>query len=194
MTAETKEKARGESMAALEKAETRDTTTATLSKAETRDKTTATLSKAETRDKTMGDSSEVKTRGKTVETEPGRILVCSDEADMRSYVVQSEDVGVRVDVLLSRVFGDLSRSRVQQMLTEGGVTLLTPDGDTRAGSKYGPCIVSKSYKVKDGDRLSLEVYDLVPIDAAPEDIPIDIVYEDEDLVVVDKPQGMVVHP
>ena len=55
-------------------------------------------------------------------------------------------------------------------------------------------MVSKSYKVTNGDEIILEIPEPVELDVLPEDIPIEIVYEDDDLLVVNKPKGMVVHP
>ena len=55
-------------------------------------------------------------------------------------------------------------------------------------------IVGKNYKLKSGDKISLEIPDPVPYEAKPENIPLEIVYEDNDLLVVNKPKGMVVHP
>nr|WP_310652273.1 RluA family pseudouridine synthase [Lactobacillus jensenii] len=86
----------------------------------------------------------------------------------------------RLDKYISE-HSDLSRSRVQELLTSG---------DILVNSKQE----KPSYKVAIGDKISVHVPKLVPLNVEPEDIPLDIVYEDNDVIVVNKPQGMVVHP
>lgn len=86
----------------------------------------------------------------------------------------------RLDKYISE-HSDLSRSRVQELLTSG---------DILVNSKQE----KPSYKVAIGDKISVHVPKLVPLNVEPEDIPLDIVYEDDDVIVVNKPQGMVVHP
>lgn len=86
----------------------------------------------------------------------------------------------RLDKYISE-HSDLSRSRVQELLTSG---------DILVNSKQE----KPSYKVAIGDKISVHVPKLVPLNVEPEDIPLDIVYEDNDVIVVNKPQGMVIHP
>jgi 23S rRNA pseudouridine1911/1915/1917 synthase len=86
----------------------------------------------------------------------------------------------RLDKYISE-HSDLSRSRVQELLTSG---------DILVNSKQE----KPSYKVAIGDKISVHIPKLVPLNVEPEDIPLDIVYEDNDVIVVNKPQGMVVHP
>lgn len=74
-----------------------------------------------------------------------------------------------------------SRSFVQKLIEDGAVSL--------KGKK-----LAKSYKVQEGDIIEIILPDPVPCDAVPQDIPVEIVYEDDDLLVVNKPKGMVVHP
>lgn len=88
----------------------------------------------------------------------------------------------RLDRALARAFPDISRARIQDLLREGRALL---DG---APPK------SASVKVREGARLSLEVPPPVPAEPEPEDIPLAIVHEDADLIVIDKPAGLVVHP
>lgn len=92
-----------------------------------------------------------------------------------------EEPGQRVDKLLSAALEDLTRSAVQNLIQEGCVT---------CGGKP----VSKSAKLKPGDLLIVELTEVRPLEVLPEAIPLDIVYEDSDLLVVNKPKGMVVHP
>lgn len=95
-------------------------------------------------------------------------------------LVVGEDAGVRIDRFISDNIAELTRSSVQGLLEKGMVTL---NGRT----------VSKSCKVKSGDEVSVTVPDPEPMETVAEDIPLDIVYEDDDLLVVNKPKGMVVH-
>ena len=92
-----------------------------------------------------------------------------------------EDSGSRIDKYISDNIAQLTRSSVQGLISAGAVM-----ADGRA--------VSKNYKLRGGEEISVEIPDPEPMDAQPEDIPLDIVYEDADLLVVNKPKGMVVHP
>ena len=95
--------------------------------------------------------------------------------------VQAEDTGSRIDKYISDNIGQLTRSAVQGLLEKGNILV---------GGKS----VSKNYKLRAGDMVTVEIPEPEPMDAQPEDIPLDIVYEDDDLLVVNKPKGMVVHP
>ncbi|MCF8721318.1 RluA family pseudouridine synthase [Nitrospina gracilis] len=97
------------------------------------------------------------------------------------YDIDPACAAKRLDVFLTEVQSDISRSYIQKLIDSGRVVV--------NGS------VSKSnYKVKTGDRVELTVPDPEPLDVRPEAIPLDIVYEDASLIVVNKPPGMVVHP
>ena len=87
----------------------------------------------------------------------------------------------RLDMVVASYFSDVTRSRAQQLIVEGFV-------------KVNGAAKNKNYKVKFGDRLSIHTPKPKPVETAPENIPLDIRYEDEDLLVVNKPKGMVVHP
>lgn len=91
-----------------------------------------------------------------------------------------EDSGVRIDRYLSDV-SDLSRSRVQALVKDG---LITVNGKP----------VKSSYAVCAGDIIEADVPEDQPMDLQPENIPLDILYEDEDVIVINKPKGMIVHP
>lgn len=95
--------------------------------------------------------------------------------------VQAEDQGSRIDKYISDNIEQLTRSAVQGLLEKGNILV---------GGKS----VSKNYKLRAGDTVTVEIPEPEPMDAQPEDIPLDIVYEDDDLLVVNKPKGMVVHP
>lgn len=88
----------------------------------------------------------------------------------------------RIDALLSGVVTDVSRSYIQKLIEEGHVQV------------NGKVNTSKKLKVKPGDVIVLERPEPKKLDVLPEDIPIDIVYEDDDVMVINKPIGMVVHP
>ena len=92
----------------------------------------------------------------------------------------AEDSGVRIDRYLSDV-SDLSRSRVQALVKDG---LITVNGKP----------VKSSYAVCAGDIIEADVPEDQPMDLQPENIPLDILYEDEDVIVINKPKGMIVHP
>lgn len=89
--------------------------------------------------------------------------------------------GERIDKFLSRLVESSSRTAVQKLIESGKVTV---NGNT----------VAKNYKLSSGDEIVMAENELKPLDAEPENIPLDIVYEDGDLLVVNKPRGMVVHP
>lgn len=95
--------------------------------------------------------------------------------------VPHEDAGKRIDSWLSEHIDGLTRSAVQNLLAEQAVNA---DGKS----------VKKNYKLAGGEVLTVIMPELREVDLAAEDIPLDIVYEDEDIVVVNKPRGMVVHP
>lgn len=98
-----------------------------------------------------------------------------------SYLVYNLENDVRIDKWICEQNQEISRSMLQKLLKDNQVTV---NGKA----------VSKSYKVTDGDEIILEIPEPVELDVLPEDIPIEIVYEDDDLLVVNKPKGMVVHP
>ena len=101
--------------------------------------------------------------------------------EQREYIVEAEGAGQRIDRFLSGEDTGLSRSALQGLVTEGHVLC-----NGRAPAK--------SLKLKAGDIILLEIPDAKPIEAVPQEIPLDIVYEDAHLLVVNKPKGMVVHP
>lgn len=90
--------------------------------------------------------------------------------------------GARLDVYITRSIMNASRAKVQQGIEEGRVKV------------NGVTANRASYRVKPGDRITCLLLRPPPIEARPENIPLDIVYEDEHLIVVNKPAGMVVHP
>lgn len=89
--------------------------------------------------------------------------------------------GERIDKFLSVLLEDSSRNAIQKLIENGKVLV-------------NGAIVNKKYKVSTDDEIKMLPSELKPLDAEPENIPLDIVYEDEHLLVVNKPRGMVVHP
>lgn len=97
------------------------------------------------------------------------------------YIVQEFDENVRLDKLIASKFADFSRNQIQRMIEEELITV-------------NKQVEKASYKVKWGDCITIIVEDPEVEEIKPENIPLDIYYEDEDLIVVNKPSGMVVHP
>ena len=97
------------------------------------------------------------------------------------FTIQQEQQGIRLDKILAEHFPEISRTMAQQMLEQGYVLL---NGNT----------VLKNYKVRVGDAVVGTFLPAESLDAIPQNIPVDIVYEDDSLLVVNKPKGMVVHP
>jgi 23S rRNA pseudouridine1911/1915/1917 synthase len=103
-----------------------------------------------------------------------------DEPDEQRGHAVAED-GPRLDRYLAEIWPDLSRSRLQSLILNG---LVCVNG---AGAR-------SSYKVRQGDLLSVSIPPPSHLSLSPEDIPLSVIYEDADLVVIDKPAGLVVHP
>ena len=98
----------------------------------------------------------------------------------RFEAVFESDTPQRIDVFVGLLAG-VSRSRAAELLENGKV-------------KVNGTLATKKTKLKNGDTVSVEVPDPIVYDVTPENIPLDIVYEDNDVLVVNKPKGMVVHP
>lgn len=105
-----------------------------------------------------------------------------EQGQIYTFSIEDNGEGQRLDALLSSFMEETSRSYIQKLISGGNVLV-----NGREES-------SKKYKVRRGDRLELSLPEAKLLDAAPQDIPLRIVYEDEDLIVVDKDKGMVVHP
>lgn len=99
----------------------------------------------------------------------------------QQIVISAEEQGSRLDRVLSGRFPDMTRSSLQGLIESGAV------------SKDGKPL-KKNYKVCEADAISVELPEPKEVEIQPEDIPLDVVYEDADIVVVNKPRGMVVHP
>ena len=97
-----------------------------------------------------------------------------------TYTVKKEDAGKRLDSYLSEV-ADLSRSAAAKLIEAGAATV-------------GGKTVEKKYSVRENDEIELILPEAEEYEALPENIPLEVVYEDADIIVINKPSGMVVHP
>ena len=100
---------------------------------------------------------------------------------MNKIVIITQESADRIDALLAQNVPELTRSAAQRLLEAGAVSV---DGR----------VVKKNHKCSAGERIELILPETQETELRPQDIPLDIVYEDEDVVVVNKPRGMVVHP
>ena len=96
------------------------------------------------------------------------------------YTVSEADKGKRLDAIAAE-FADITRSAAARLIDEGQITV---------GGKAQP----KKYSVKAGDEIEITLPEVKEAEALPENIPLDVVYEDEYIIVINKPKGMVVHP
>ena len=100
---------------------------------------------------------------------------------MRKIKANNEVIGLRLDKALTLLLEDVSRSKIQSHLDNG---LILVNGKTGKAS----------YKLSEGDEITVEDFPSEVSDLNAEDIPLDIVYEDDDIMVINKPKGLVVHP
>jgi len=100
---------------------------------------------------------------------------------IRRFQVGEPSAGSRLDLFLASACSDLSRSRIQKLIEEGAARL-------------GGQAVKRSHVVRAGDTVELEVPEPEAVDIEPEAIPLSVLYEDADLLAIDKPAGLVVHP
>ena len=96
-------------------------------------------------------------------------------------ILTADRDGERADAALARLCPELTRSAAQKLLESGAVTC-------------GGRPVKKNEKLRTGDMLELELPQVQEVDLQPENIPLDVVFEDDDVIVVNKPKGLVVHP
>ena len=97
------------------------------------------------------------------------------------FQVEKEHAGIRIDRYLSDNLEEISRSYLQKLLKEKHITVNEKE-------------IKANYKVQEGDVVSVSVPEPEEPDILPEEIPLDILYEDDSLMVVNKPKNMVVHP
>lgn len=100
--------------------------------------------------------------------------------EQEKLIITEEYAGQRADVALAALL-EVTRSNMQKLLEEGRAV-------------KGTKVLKSNYKVKKGDEIIVTLPEPQPLDVQPENIPLDIIYEDDDVVVVNKARGMVVHP
>lgn len=105
-----------------------------------------------------------------------------DSEDCNTAIVNKSYNGWRIDKFLAAGFPDISRSQIQRLLKDGNI------------SRNGEAVLDSSAKVKEGEIYALVVPEPVDAIPQPENIRLDVVFEDDDLIVVNKPCGMTVHP
>ena len=103
------------------------------------------------------------------------------EENKEIFAVSKEGAGVRIDRYLSDCYPQWSRSYLQKLLKDENILV--------GGSK-----TKANYKLREGDEITILIPPLEDVEILPEDIPLDILYEDQWLLIVNKPKGMVVHP
>ncbi|MBQ5814077.1 MAG: RluA family pseudouridine synthase [Clostridia bacterium] len=101
--------------------------------------------------------------------------------EIEVFEVTSEETGTRLDAFLADSMEEISRNRVQGLCQSGNI---------RVNGKEA----KKNQKLKEGDRVEVEVPEPAVTELVPQDIPLDIIYEDSSVLVINKPKGMVVHP
>lgn len=102
-------------------------------------------------------------------------------AEKKKFEITGQETGLRVDKYLSEQLPDVSRSYLQKIIKEGQVLA---DGKP----------VKANYRVSEGNVIELELPEAVEPEIEPEELPLDILYEDSDVILINKPKGMVVHP
>ena len=107
-----------------------------------------------------------------------RMLILSESICIN---VSASEAGVRIDKLLSEKIDGITRSHIQKLIEGENITV-------------SGLSVKSNYKVRAEDEIIVTIPEADETEIIPEDIPINVVYEDDDMLVVDKPQGMVVHP
>ncbi len=105
----------------------------------------------------------------------------SEDYDENEINIVSDVENERIDVYISGQLEEMSRNSVQKLIADGMITVNNKN-------------IKANYKLKKNDEINIIIPEPEPLDIVAEDIPIEIVYEDDDLAVINKPQGMVVHP
>ena len=100
---------------------------------------------------------------------------------MKEYIVSQEEKGKRLDAYIPSVDLDITRTSAQRLIEDGNILVNGKNAKV-------------SYKIQENDKISVEIPEPKQIELKAQDIPIEIIYEDSDIIVVNKPKGMVVHP
>jgi 23S rRNA pseudouridine1911/1915/1917 synthase len=104
-----------------------------------------------------------------------------DTAENLTFAVGNDGAGIRLDRFLATRAGDLSRTRIQELIAEGRVSV-------------NGVVTKPSHRLEAGEQVEIEVPPTEELEVAAEAIPLDVLYEDDDLAVVNKPAGIAVHP
>ncbi len=107
------------------------------------------------------------------------------DKDIIKFTVNEAQEGQRIDSVLSLLMEDCSRSFVQRLIEEGCVSV---------GAEAPAAVKKKNERLKSGQQINIVMPEIKSIEALPEEMPLDIIYEDEDLIIINKPKGLVVHP
>lgn len=100
---------------------------------------------------------------------------------MQEYKIRQDEQNIRLDKIIANIDNSISRTSVQRLIEEGKILVNKKQEKT-------------SYKVNEGDIIEIEKEEPQEIDLKPQEIPIDIIYEDKDILIINKAKGMVVHP
>ena len=100
---------------------------------------------------------------------------------MKEYIVSQEEKGKRLDTYIPSVDTDITRTSAQRLIEDGNILVNGKNAKV-------------SYKIQENDKISVEIPKPKQIELKAQNIPIEIIYEDSDIIVVNKPKGMVVHP
>ena len=100
---------------------------------------------------------------------------------MKEYIVSQEEKGKRLDTYISSANTDITRTSAQRLIEDGNILVNGKNAKV-------------SYKIQENDKISVEIPEPKQIELKAQNIPIEIIYEDSDIIVVNKPKGMVVHP
>lgn len=100
---------------------------------------------------------------------------------MQEYKIRQDEQNIRLDKIIASIDNSISRTSVQRLIEEGKILVNEKQE-------------KPSYKVNEGDIIKIEKEEQQEIDLKPQEIPIDIIYEDKDILIINKAKGMVVHP
>ena len=100
---------------------------------------------------------------------------------MQEYKIRQDEQNIRLDKIIASIDNSISRTSVQRLIEEGKILVNEKQE-------------KPSYKVNEGDIIKIEKEEPQEIDLKPQEIPIDIIYEDKDILIINKAKGMVVHP
>jgi len=109
------------------------------------------------------------------------LVESEEELETMEYTVLEEDNGIRIDKYLTSIQADLTRSYIQKLIEDGSIAM-------------NQKIVKANTKVKTGSIITIDIPELKETEIVAEDIPLDIIYEDKDYIIINKQKGLVVHP